>query len=223
MKILKKSVFIFFALCLSSFQQDKTKRFFIVAYRDPEIMYGNIKQVIELRPDKIEGEEPHLCPYDTTSFDKNGNPIETRLGIKKGRCLLISYKTKYDRQGKKQETMIDDGHKMIYMFNDKGYIVRSEYYSTSSYLLDYNTYEYNSAGEIIESQSYRGQNDSKPTKTKFEFDLDGMLSSISGDRWHRTYQYLSTDAKGNWTKRTITDHTLGRVNVDTVICKIAYY
>src|ERR1700760_1257674 len=113
---LKRTIFIFCAVCLLSVQQNKVKRIVIVAYRQPELMYGNIKQVIELRSDKIEGDVPQLCPFDTTSFDKNGNPIETRLGVKKGRCLLISYKTMYDGKGKKLETIVNNGNKTIYKF-----------------------------------------------------------------------------------------------------------
>jgi len=182
-------------------------------------MYGHIKQVIELRLDKIEGEEPQLCPFDTTSFDKSGNPVETKLGIKQRLCLLITYKTKYDEHDKRLETIVDDGNRTIYKFNGDGYVVKSEYYTTSWQLLDYNTYQYNSAGEIMESDRYGSLRDPKPIKIKFEYDLDGFMSSVHDGRWQWTFRYLSMDSKGNWTKRIAKRGD----KIDTTTRKITYY
>jgi hypothetical protein len=216
--LLKKSILITCVLFLLSFQQNKVGRIIIVAYREPELMYGNIKQVIELRSDKIEGDIPQLCPFDTTTFDRKGDPIETKLGAKNGRCLLVFYKTIYNESGKKLETIVNDGNRKIYKYNDGGRITKSEYYSTSLQLLNYDIYRYNTAGEIMESDHFRGLNDSKPTKTKFECDLDGFLLSNG----QLTYKYLSTDTKGNWTKRIITSHRF-ETKVDTITRKITYY
>ena len=215
---LKRSILLLCVFCLLSFQQNKIKRIVIAAYREPEMMYGNIKQVIELRSDKIEGEVPQLCPFDTTTFDRQGDPIETKLGVKNGRCLLISYQNKYDKYGKKLETMIDDGNKRIYRYDSNGRIIKSEYYTTSLQLLNYDIYKYDSTGEAMESDRYRGSQDSKPSKEQFEYDLDGFLLS-SG---HLTYKYLSRDTKGNWTKRTVTSHRF-ETKIDTITRKITYY
>jgi len=218
---MKKLIFLLVLPLVLSFQQDKTKHIVIVAYREPEMMYGNVKQVIELRPDKIKSDELQLCPFDTTNFDKRGDPIETKLGIKNRHCMLITYSTKYDEHGKRSITIVDDGNKKIYRFDSNDHIVKSENHTTSSQLLDYDIYKYDSAGDIMESDHCRGPYgfgpyDSKPTKTKFECDLNGFLLSIGG----LTYKYLSTDANGNWTKRIMIKD---RNELDTIERKITYY
>lgn len=216
--MIKSIIFIGALFSLLSFQQNKTRRMIIVAYRQPEWMYGNIKQVIELRPDKIKGDEPQLCPFDTTNFDEKGEPIETKLGVKNEHCMLINYRVKYDNHGKKLTTTVDNGDKIIYRYDTDGRIVKSEHYTTSLQLLDYDVYSYDSAGDIAELDRYRGSYGSGPyeTKIKLQCDLNGFLSNMNG----LNYKYLATDAHGNWTKRIIINiHN----EADTVTRKINYY
>ncbi|MGZ4000572.1 MAG: hypothetical protein ACXVIY_08090, partial [Mucilaginibacter sp.] len=128
-----------------------------------------------------------------------------------------------DGHGKKLETIIDNGNKTVYKFDGNGNVIRSEYYATSSQLLEYSIYKYNSAGEMAELDGYRGPDNSRPSKTKFDYDLDGMLTNISGDRWQQACKYLAIDNKGNWTKKAITSRVFSDVKVDTVVRKITYY
>ncbi|WP_426670748.1 hypothetical protein ACPPVU_05840 [Mucilaginibacter sp. McL0603] len=127
MRNLKKLLLLLCAFCFLSFRQDKIKRIVIVAYREPELMYGNIKQVIELRPDrKVEGDKPQLVPDDTTLFSKAGDPIRTNFGEKGYAASYVTYYTKYDSSQIRVETAVYVDLKSVYYFDSNGRVTKRE-------------------------------------------------------------------------------------------------
>ncbi|MBV8389391.1 MAG: hypothetical protein JO080_06295 [Mucilaginibacter sp.] len=186
-------------------------------------MYGNIKQVIELRPDrKPKGDKPQLVPYDTTLFDRMGDPIRTTMGGKGYSVLgyIIRYDTKYDSSKRRVQTTVYTETKTIYSFdNDDSVIKREEPGPTQP--LSSTLYSYNSVGEISSYKEYDYYNVLRSTAT-FEYDLNGFLDhrSYNGNYPSITYKYLSFDAVGNWTKRIKISN---RGGIDTVTRKITYY
>ncbi|HEX3384708.1 MAG TPA: hypothetical protein VHS53_05955 [Mucilaginibacter sp.] len=220
---LKKPIFALCALCLLSFQQENTRRFVLVAFREPELMYGHIRQIIELRPDrKPEGDIPQLVPDDTTTFDKMGDPIQTTLGeISSKAPGYVTYSTKHDSIGRRLETAVYTDIKRVYYFDGNGRVIKREEPGPTT-PISHRIYFYNSAGELSGYQEY-GYHDSLRETVSFEYDLKGLLEredySISNHMAKADFTYLSFDEKGNWTKRIISNEHAA----DTVERKITYY
>ncbi|MFI5161773.1 MAG: hypothetical protein ACHQHN_10885 [Sphingobacteriales bacterium] len=207
---------LFVSFCILSFQQSKIKRMVIVAYREPELMYGNIKQVIELRDRVPLGDKTQLVPDDTTLFDKKGDPIRTSFGVKGDNSpSYTTYYTKYDSGQWSKETNVYVGRKLTYYFDHDGRVVKCEEPGPTQ-PLSYILYHYNSAGELSGSETYDYHNNLR-FRERFEYDLDGLLISADG---RLIYKYLSRDAIGNWTKRIA---TWDKNHIDTVERKIIYY
>jgi hypothetical protein len=217
-----KSVFslIPFWLLFSS-QMNNSPKLVIVAYREPETMFGEIKQVIETRLNVHA--EPALCRVDTTFFDKNTNPVEARLGDNGHNCITIYYVVNYDKTGKKAEKIIYSSIRTDTFETDKfGHLTKShDAQGFISYTIN-NTH--------IEASVLYRRPDSVLLKQQYKYSSNGLLSEFdfytNKDVLKGTcsYTYLSIDHYGNWTKRVLHyKENFGGTVADTIIRKITYY
>jgi hypothetical protein len=214
-------ILLVFPLFLQS-QKSKPQKLIIVAYREPEIMYGNIKQVIEKRP--YFHTDVKLPLFDTTTFDRKTNPIETRLGDKEGSCGLVLYQLSNDKSGKKIETIIYSKEvRDIFKFDSGSHLTKSR--PNKAY---YTSYTVDDVNGVIEA-ALLGANKKIGVKEKYKYH-EGVLSEL--DIWSKLkelrgknfYKYLSIDKNGNWTKRiVIYKNENSGPKADTVVRKITYY
>ncbi len=203
-------------------QKNTQSNLVIVAYREPETMFGEIKQVIETRLNVHT--EPALCRVDTTYFDKNTNPVETRLGDSGHNCVIIHYILNDDVKGKKVEKIIYSNTRTDTFKTDKSELLKN----FSSLKRDYTSYTINNS-HVATVIFYRSKDDSA-LKEQFKYLPSGLLSEVdfysNKDVLKGTcsYAYLSIDQHGNWTKRV--SHyreNFGVTVADTIIRKITYY
>ena len=228
---LNKSILIFCFSGLLSFQQDDPKETIIVAYREPEMMYGKVQLLIERRTHKrVIGYMAHTVAEDTSFFDRDGDPIETRVGNGNDSSLLeITYETKHDVRGRRLETTIyDNGGRSVCKYDSNGYAIKWENYNNaqnSTQPVSYTIFTHNAVGEITELVTY-GYPGNAVVKEEREYSSDGLLlnKNFDGGQFKEHNQYISRDKKGNWTKKV---NIVLRNNLpysrDTIKRKITYY
>jgi len=209
----------------------KTIKTLVVSHTRPEILSGQVKQLIEIRSES--SSEFKLCPIDTTFFDKDGNPIETRQGTGKYSCVISKYADKYDTSGKKTETTFyDDNLRNVFKYDSVGNIIQLKHYRKfqTMQLLAESTFNYdadNNINEIV-SHSFTGLLISKELLT---YDDKGFVSEddcyFRGKqlRFELFHKYISLDRQGNWTKKidVIKYATGSAPSTDTIERKITYY
>ena len=140
-----KTIIIMGISFISSSQKEETSKTISLAHHFPEVLNGKIKQLVEIN---FVDAEPAPCPYDTSYFDINGNPIEERSGTgsKGNNCSVTKYSEKYDKGGLKIETIASVNQNVVnYRYGDNGKIIES-ISGNDKYL-----YTYNLRNNLIES------------------------------------------------------------------------
>jgi len=240
----------FMTLCFFSCKrqkQRKTTKFLL------ETLNGQVKELDEiwLCPPADPQSEFNYCFTNTTTFDENGDPIQT---IFAGGPSKFTYG--WDSSGNKIETRLDFDHAHIYTIAADGHVLK---YKVADFD-DYTLYKYDNNGDIIESIDHSFYANSRnpdrdgskyiysnsPTwhiETRgFLYDnAHHLLEEKITDKQHGNmfYEYKSFDLENNWTKRVTHFRSIIPLNVrrrlgcklqdsiyvknDTVTRKITYY
>jgi len=210
---------------LSSLQRERAFKTIKLGHNYPETLNGKVKQLIEIN---FINAEPAPCPYDTSNFDRNGNPIEEHsgTGYKGHTCSVTKYSEKYNKGGLKIATIASVGQDIVtYKYGDNGKIVESISGN------DQHFYLYNSRNNLIGSilsSAFKPKRMIPEKKYKYsdrEYLIEEDIYRGNAKPIIKiNYTYLIFDKKGNWLKRiSVYNDIHHRKSTDTVQRKISYY
>jgi len=187
---------------------------------------GNVKQVNETNSFSF-------GRSDTTLFNEDGIPIETRIGAEKGPSAIIKYDIIDDTPLKIAVIRNERWAKTVYLWDSLGHIVRSMDYPGHLYSGDHSmdkpfsgrNYKYDLKGNLIEIDIKSVEPERLDTIRKNYDTNSNLIEMIDRERpsVNSTYKYFSFDQENNWTKRLIIRKYINRIIVDTIKRKITYY
>jgi uncharacterized protein YxeA len=225
---MKKLILILAVLLMVSCKKYYRHNTIILYDANLESINGNVKQLTEMQC-RTGDKGKHLC--DTTNFDKNGDAIETRIDYGSSPNVILKYVINY-KGDNKTEAIISEKGKMVFNYDNDGYVTKSIFYNQKGSVSSEGLYKYNSNGNVIERTTE--DSSSHPLdKWRNMYDKKGHLieedyiSKKDEPTLKFTYQYKSFDSKHNWTKRIRIVRTAGRIisfeKNDTITRKISYY